>query len=153
MLPLALRARVEGKTDARCENEISFPELYAVLGDSWRQDEIRRSTPQGPHCNYLKRSPNICADCPIDQNPYLGDEGRDGDLYRAYEEHSDWIPDAEEFWELHQLGLGKDVEQLSPDEFEVLVAMRRHEEWQRARIMAVEISKILAPIFATKEKK
>lgn len=152
MLPLALRARIEGKTDARCESEISFPELYAVLGNKWRQDEIRRAAPEGPHCNILERSPSICAHCPVNQNPYLGDEGRDGELFRAYEEHSDWILDAEEFWELHQLGLGKSLKELAPDEFEVLVAMRSHEEWLRAKTAAVEIHKVLVKAFAAKEK-
>src|SRR5688572_33441561 len=84
-LPLVLRASREGKTQALCPSEANFPELYQVLGRPAAQDAIRQANPEGKHCELLKRSPTACADCPVRQNPYLGDEGRDSDHYRVNE--------------------------------------------------------------------
>lgn len=148
-MPLLLRANREGKTEALCSSEADFPELLKVLGNEARQEEIRQRNPEGKHCEWLKRSATACKECRF--NPYNGDEGRDGDLYRAVEEHGDWLDDAVNLYDLHMLDLGPLPPELFPEQFEVLRILRRDELLTAARIQGIEIARLIAQLFSKQD--
>lgn len=113
--------------------------MFRALGSEGLQEEIRKANPTGRHCELIKRNPSHCTRCP--HNPYNGDEGRDGDLYRAMEQYGHWLDQAEDLQDRHVLGFGPKA--LSPEEFEVLRLMRHHETAITAKIQGIEIAKLI----------
>jgi hypothetical protein len=152
VLPLALEARRKGKFEALCPSEDSFPELYKVLGSQAAQDEIRRANPDVKHCELLRVNPTICDKCPVNQNPYNGDEGHDGELYRAVEQYGHWLEEAILLDDYRRLGLSPPPQELSPEQFEVLRVMHRDEQLIKVQLLGQEIARVIARMFSKKEK-
>lgn len=148
---MALRAVRENKVEPVCPSEPNFQELYEVLGNASAQETIRQSNPTGRHCEMLRVNPSVCTACPVKQNPYNGDEGRDAELYRAIAEYGHWIEEAEYLQSLQSLGFGPSFEQMTPEQFEVLRLMRQHEAAISARIQGFEVAKVIAQLFPQKE--
>ena len=52
-----------GTKSKTCEHEPNFNEMYAVLGDYDKQEEIRLSHPAVDHCTKLTISADACDGC------------------------------------------------------------------------------------------
>jgi len=141
----------ENKIKPVCPSEPNFQELYEVLGNESAQEAIRQSNPTGRHCELLRVNPSVCTTCPVKQNPYNGDEGRDAEVYRAFEEYGYWLEEAEYLQDRQALGFGPASERMTPEEFEVLRLMRQHEAAISARIQGIEIARLIGQLFTKKE--
>lgn len=122
------------------------------MGSQAAQEAIRQANPEGKHCELLRVHPTACVQCPVRQNPYLGDEGRDGELYRAIEQYGHWLDDAVRFDDYQRFGLGIPPQQLSSEQFEVLRIMHREEQLIQSQLQGQEIAKIIARMFASSKK-
>lgn len=122
--------------------------MYEVLGNAAAHEAIRQANPAGRHCELLRVNSHICSTCPVNQNPYNGDGGRDGSLYRASEEYGHWIEDAIDFFDHQRFGLGVPPQQLSPEQFEVLRILHHEELLMQSQLQGQEIARIIARMFA-----
>lgn len=145
---MALEARRKGKWEALCDKEEDFPALHAALGSEALQQSIRQANPTGKHCELLKRNPTACQKCHF--NPYNGDEGHDGELYRAVETYGHWLEEAVLLNDYRSLGLAPPPQQLSPEQFEVLRIMQRDEQLIQSQLQGQEIARILAKLIEAK---
>lgn len=87
----------------------------------------------------------------MSQNPYNGEDGRDGEVYRAFEQYGHWIEDALQLDDSYRLRLGPSPQDLSPAEFEVLRIIRRDEQLLQSQLQGQEMARIIARMFAKPE--
>jgi hypothetical protein len=106
-----------------CEVEPNFIELYEVLGDKEKQDQIRAAHPEVAHCPELQMSPNACMGCP--KNPDRKRDALDFDeqLIIAW---SDTITDVFAMLDNIRLGISVFTEkELSPEDAAMLREAQR----------------------------
>jgi hypothetical protein len=102
-----------------CPEEDDFFELYEVLGNRTKQEEIRQKNTEGLHCVMLQQSPTACDGCP--NNPYNKNVKRKNN--ELVEEWQGSISRGLELMDLSELGLIDQVSDLTPEEVIILRSM------------------------------
>ena len=102
-----------------CPEEDDFHELYEVLGNRTKQEEIRQKNPDGLHCIMLQQSPTACDGCP--NNPY--GKSKQTKNNQMVEEWEGTISRGLELVDLAELGLIDQVSELTPEEMIILRSM------------------------------
>ncbi len=119
----------EGEEGIRkaCPEEDNFFEMYEVLGDREKQQEVRDRNPQGLHCLDLEVSANGCDGCP--KNPV---RQKSSDAVREerviLDENVPCLEHITALGDYVRMGLIHDLKELSPDE-----AFALRLTWQNTR--------------------
>jgi hypothetical protein len=118
----------------QCPREPQFIEMYSALGDRVKQDRIRASTPNVYHCPFLKESEMACLELPesaaalgdlapgvvCPNNPYVKHAG----LLEQVEDYAILVDRAMTVYAEHELGFYRDLSEMSPEEYEMLLISR-----------------------------
>ncbi len=99
-----------GTKSKTCEHEPNFNEMYAVLGNYDKQEEIRLANPAVDHCTKLQISADGCDGCEF--NPK-----KDAKPEEVSEDIKEYIPMIENVLGLYdyiEMGLISELSQLTP---------------------------------------
>lgn len=134
----------------RCQREQSFSELFAVVGDSDKQDEIRSRASHVKHCRWLRKDPNACVSfvedvLDKDGNPTVrkGDPcpnnplTKHSEVYEMEHENLAIISDVRTYEDMIWLHVLPSIEELTPAEFAVCSVLRGYmtAEEQKSQMM------------------
>lgn len=69
-------------------------------------------------------------------------------MLSAFKQHGDWVEEAQEFYDLHSLGLSAHPTEMSAPAFSVLRMMRQHEALVNAQLQGAETAKLIYRLFS-----
>lgn len=151
-LAIALRAAFD-PPEQLCSREPDFIELYAVLGDEAKQNEIR-SANKIKHCGLLIKNPSGCHGCPF--NPFESKDPEDGRKQQAeavlvLHENPEAVELALWLEEQERMEMLAMVE-LSATEVETIRIVREERERQHRRelgkLVGYEVAVIIGKMFS-----
>ena len=147
-MPLALRA-AWNVADQTCPREPDWSELYAILGDKTKQDEIRARNPEARHCKLLLGNPRACHGCP--HNPY-GKEDHGAGL-EILHGNSDAVERALWLEQTNRSGL-LSISEMDPAEIEatriVQEEIERQQRLELSKLIGYEVAVVIGKMFSGK---
>lgn len=115
-----------------CVREDNFIQMYRHLGDEVAQRKIREANRNRTHCRFLKDDPNACECLPYDiGTARQGQRCPNNPFFRFEEEIYDFqlkehiVNRAEHIEELIVLDMLPPIDEITPEEFAVAVAVKR----------------------------